>query len=174
MTSTFCPGRTRPWSRTACRAVTDEIGTAAASTADRTRGAGRSFSARARAYFGEAALGEAEHLVSGRHAGDVVADRFHASRELPAAHPGLGRAQAVAGQADRVGQAGHQVPHPAIDTGRVHPQQHLIVSDRRSGALLKPQNIRGLAVAVLNDRLHRRLPRPVVRVPSPPHGAAGR
>jgi hypothetical protein len=39
----------------------------------------------------------------------------------------------------------------------VHAQQHFAVADRRPGDLLEPQHVLGLAVVVLDDRLHRRL-----------------
>ena len=50
MISTFCPGSTRAWSRTACRAVSAETGTAAACSKERFAGLGASLLARARAY----------------------------------------------------------------------------------------------------------------------------
>ena len=50
MIRTFCPACTCAWSRTACKAVSAETGTAAACSKDRFAGLGASLLARARAY----------------------------------------------------------------------------------------------------------------------------
>ena len=50
MIRTFCPACTCAWSRTACRAVSAETGTAAACSKDRLTGLGASLLARVRAY----------------------------------------------------------------------------------------------------------------------------
>ena len=50
MISTFSPAWTRPWSRTACRAVDPETGTAAACSNERFVGFGASLAGRTAAY----------------------------------------------------------------------------------------------------------------------------
>ena len=63
--STFCPGRTFALSRSAWRAVTPEIGTAAASSNERLSGLGTSFSGRVSELREGTRLGDAHHLVAG-------------------------------------------------------------------------------------------------------------
>ena len=46
-----------------------------------------------------------------------------------------------------------------VDTGGMHPQQHLVGARLRPVDLLEPQDV-GLTVDVLDDRLHRRSVRP--------------
>jgi hypothetical protein len=114
---------------------------------------------------GEGTLGDAEDLVAHAERGHVLADGLDAAGDFPAADARLGCADPVAGQPHRVRQPGHQVPDAAIDAGRVHTQQNLAVADHWPGDLFRAQDVAGLAVAVLDDRLHRRcfLRRPVVR-----------
>jgi hypothetical protein len=54
LTSTRCPGRTRPLSRSPCRAVSPATGTAAACSNDRLAGLGTSASAATAAYSAKA------------------------------------------------------------------------------------------------------------------------
>ena len=84
--------------------------------------------------LGEGALADAEHLVARPRT--VVTSAPTASTRPASSRPRtavLRRAQPEAGEADRVGQAGHEVPGAPVDAGRVHPHQHLVVADRRAG-----------------------------------------
>jgi hypothetical protein len=106
--------------------------------------------------LGEAALADTEHLVPGLQRAHPRTDRFDAPGDLPSPNSGAGTADAIACQAYRVGQSGHQVPDAAIDAGRVHTEQHLVVPDLWTVDLLHPQDILGLAVLVLPNRRHPR------------------
>jgi len=107
--------------------------------------------------LGEGAGGHAEHLVSGRELGDVGSDGFDRSGEVPAGVGVLGAAQTEAGEADRIGEPGHNVPGAAVHAGRVHPDQHLVGFDAGLVDLRQPQDVLGCgAVVILDDGLHRR------------------
>ena len=138
------PGR-RPWSRTACRAVSPEMGTAAACSKVRFAGLRASLSARRGAYSAKEPSADAEHLVARLRS---RSRRRRPPRRVPARlRPGIGvlrPAQPEAGEADRVGQAGHDVPGAPVHAGRVHPHQHLVVADRRPVDLREPQDVLGL------------------------------
>jgi hypothetical protein len=114
--------------------------------------------------LGEGALGDAEHLVAHRQRRHGRADRLDAPGDLTAPHPGLGGADSVAREAHRVGQAGHEVPDAPVHAGRVYAQQHLTVADRGPGGLPEAQRLAGLAVMLLDDRLHGRLVRRVAGI----------
>src|ERR1022692_3586535 len=150
MTSTRFPACTCPRSRTACRAVNAETGTAAACVKVRLAGLGASLSGRALAY--SAKEPSAMPNTSSPTCSVVTAG----PGDFPAPHRGLRGADPVACEAHRVGQAGHQVPDAPVDAGGVHAQQYFLVADRGPGDLLEPQHVLGLAVAVLGDRLHGR------------------
>ena len=88
MIRTFCPGWTWPVSRSACRAVGAEMGTAAACSKVRFAGLGASLSSRARAYSAKAPSPDAEHLVARLEPGHVLADRLDAPGDIRAADTG--------------------------------------------------------------------------------------
>jgi hypothetical protein len=97
------------------------------------------------------------HVTGARpQRGHLGADSVDGSGDLPAADPVGPGAQAVPGQPDRIGQAAHQVPHPAVHAGRMHPDQHLVGADRRLLDLLEAQHVVGFAVLVLHDGAHTR------------------
>ena len=100
MTRTCWPAWRRPWSRSACRAVTADTGTAAACSKLRFAGIRASLSGRASAYSANAALLAAEHRLAGLESGHLRADRLDDARQLGAQAGGLRGAQAVAG--DRI------------------------------------------------------------------------
>ena len=105
--------------------------------------------------LGEGSLGDAVDVVARFQGGDVLADGLDPSGDLTAPYSVFRDTQPVARQPDRVGQAGHDVPDAPVHTGGMHPQQHLVGARLRPVDLLEPQDV-GLAVDVLDDRLHRR------------------
>ena len=141
-----------PWSRTACSAVSAEIGTAAACSKERFAGLRRELARLGASVLGERALARAVDLVAGREGGHLRADGLDGSCHAAPRVRGLGRAEPEARDADRVGQAGHHVPRAAIHAGRVHPDEDLVVADRGLGDLGEPEHVLGCgAVFVLDD-----------------------
>ena len=63
--------------------------------------------------------------------------------------------------ADKAGLAGHQVPHTRVPAGGAHPDEHLLLTDRRPAGVTQPEHV-GRAAGVLNDRLQFATP-PMVR-----------
>ncbi len=53
----------------------------------------------------------------------------------------------------QVGLAGHQVPGAPVEAGGGHLDEHLVVTHGRAGDVGETQDV-GVAVAVLDDRLH--------------------
>ena len=80
--------------------------------------------------LGEGALADAEHLVAGLEPGHVLADRLHDAGDVHARDGVLRCPQPVAREADRVRQAGHDVPDAPVDAGGAHADQDLVVADR--------------------------------------------
>ena len=104
----------------------------------------------------ERAVARAVDVVARGELGDVRADGLDGARHAAARVRGLGAAQAEARGADRVGEAGHDVPRAPVDAGRAHAHEDLAVADRRPGDLGEPQDVGGgAAVGVLDDRPHR-------------------
>lgn len=85
--------------------------------------------------LGVGALADPEHLIAGLEAGHVPAHRLHDAGQVHARHGVLGCSQPIAGQADRVGQAGHEVPDTAVHACGVDPDQDLVVGDLGLGNL---------------------------------------
>jgi hypothetical protein len=106
--------------------------------------------------LGEGARAEAVHLVADGEPGHRGADGGHRAGEVAPGH-GIPRPAESEREAQQVRLAGHQVPGAAVDAGRVHPDQHLVVPGLREGDAGQPQHLGG-AVPVLHDRPHRRLP----------------
>ncbi len=96
----------------------------------------------------EGALDDAHHLVAGLEPGDCRTDRLDTPREVPAPDADLRFAEPDH-EAREVRQSRHQVPDVRAATGRVHPDEHVVVPEC--------QDI-GRAVAVLDDRFHRVAP----------------
>ena len=153
MINTRCPGCTRPAVR-ACSAVPPEIPTTAACSNEAFAGLWASLSSRAAAYSAKEPRLIAEHLVAHGEPGDRRADRDDGAGDVQAGHPVLRPAEPEPHHPHQVRRAGHQMPGPPIDTGRVHPDQHLVVGDDRSGDPCRAQHLGG-AVTVLHDRPHR-------------------
>ena len=130
MISTFWPGATFPWSRTAWSAVEPEMASTAACSKPRFAGRGASLPSASAGVLGEGALADAEHLVARPEPGHVRADRLDDPGQVHARDGDLGRAHPEAHEADRIRQAGHDVPDAPVDAGRAHTDQHLAVSDR--------------------------------------------
>src|SRR3954467_9846031 len=135
---TCCPVWTRPWSRTAWRAVSAETGTAAAWSRDSFAGLGASLSGRAREYSANdaspmpnTASPAAKAVTLAPTASTVPARLRPGLRYFGLRRGGWGGGVAVRGgggpnprQADGIGQARHHVPRPPIHTGRTHPHEH--------------------------------------------------
>src|SRR5688572_3262711 len=77
--STVCPGSSRPRSRRPCRAVTAEMGAAAACSKVRLAGLGGQPVRAGGRVLGERAVARAVHLVARREAGHAGADGFDRS-----------------------------------------------------------------------------------------------
>src|ERR671936_599642 len=73
-------------------------------------------------------FGPAEHLLTRLEPGHGATDGFHGPGEVHAQHGDLGPAQPKARDhdADQVGQAGHDVPVPPMEAGRMHLNQDLV------------------------------------------------
>ena len=67
---------------------------------------------------------------------------------------GFLRAAEPEGEAERVGLARHQVPGAAVETGGVHPHEHLVVGEPGAATCAEVQDV-GRAVAVLHVAVHR-------------------
>ena len=156
MINTRCPACTRPAVR-ACSAVPPEIPTTAACSNEAFAGLWASLSSRAAAY--SAKEPRLMPNTSSPTANLVTAEPTAAT--VPATstpgHPVLRPAEPEPDDPHQVRRARHQVPRPPVQTGRVHPQQHLVVGDLGSVDLRRAQHVGG-AVAVLHDRPHHCLP----------------
>src|SRR3954453_15416909 len=84
MMSTFCSGRTFPWSRRPCRAVKPEMATTAACSKVRFADYARELFLKRASVVGEGALADAKHLIARLETGHVLPDRLN--------HPGHVRA----------------------------------------------------------------------------------
>jgi hypothetical protein len=104
--------------------------------------------------FGERAAAGAEHLITRLEAGHVRADRLHDPRHVESSYRVLRGHESVAGDPDRVGQTRHHMPDTLVDAGRLHPHEHVLVSDHRLVDLPKLQDVGRRPVLVLNDRPH--------------------
>src|SRR3954467_10668364 len=152
---TCCPVWTRPWSRTAWRAARAETGTAAAWSKDSLAGLGASLSGRARAY----SANDASPMPNTASPGVKAVTLASTAATVPARlRPGLRyfgpRRRTPPGGWDRAGR-----PARATCLGprwRMHPHEHLVLSDHGPGDLGDPQDVLGRgAVLVLDDRRHR-------------------
>jgi hypothetical protein len=123
MTSTFCPGSIRPWSRSPCRAD----GESRRLLEGEVCGFRRELLLPSERVLGEGALADAEHLIAGSEPARILADRLHDPCEVHAGDGGLGRTEPER-QSSEVGQTGHQVPHAPVHTGRMHAHQRLVVA----------------------------------------------
>src|SRR5215218_8234722 len=85
---------------------------------------------------------------------DLAADRLDDPGEFRAEAGRLGPAQAEAGNADEVGQPGHDVPRAAVKAGRADAYEHRLITDPGRFNVAEVQDI-SRAVAVAHDRLHR-------------------
>ena len=79
--------------------------------------------------LGVGALADAEHLIARLEPAHVLADRLHDPGHVRADDGVLGRAEAVAREAYRVGQTRHDVPDVPTHAGRMHANQYLIVGE---------------------------------------------
>jgi len=85
--------------------------------------------------FCERSLRDAEHGVTWRESGDVLADGLDDPSHFPSADWVLRGSHAVAGEPHRVRQPRHEVPDPALDSGSVHADQYLVGADLGSSDL---------------------------------------
>jgi hypothetical protein len=101
----------------------------------------------------ERAAGDAVHLVADLGSGHLSTDRGHSAGEVPARYPVLRSGEAQARDPHQVWLAGHQVPGAAVESGRMHPHQDVVVSNLRHGDVLVAQHAR-VAVPVLDNGAH--------------------
>ena len=99
----------------------------------------------------------AEHLITRFEPRHARADRLDAPGEVDPRHGVLRCAEAATHEAQHVGHASHGMPHVGMERGRVHADQYLAVPDRRPVDLPELQDVVGIAVRGLDDRLHRSL-----------------
>ena len=159
--STLCPGSSRPRSRRPCRAVTAEMGAAAACSKVRLAGLGASWSAGAVTYSANEPLHVPYTSSPGAKPVDAGGDGFDGSGEASARVWVLGPAEAEPGEAEGIGQAGHDVPGAPVHAGGVHAHQDLAVPDGGHVDLRDLEEVlRRRAVAILNNGLHRGSARP--------------
>ena len=104
--------------------------------------------------LGERARGDPEHLVADGEPGHRGADGHDGAGDVAAGHRVLRPAEAEH-EAQQVGLAGHQVPGAAVETGRVHPHEHLLVADLGPGDPVARRSTSAEPYAVLDDRPHR-------------------
>src|SRR5215208_2491450 len=104
--------------------------------------------------LGVGALSDAEYLIARTEPAHVLADPPHDPGHVRADDGVLGRAEAVASEAYRVGQTRHDVPDVPTHAGRMHAHQYLIVSDLGDADVPEFQDIGG-AVGVPDHCLHR-------------------
>src|SRR5215204_6238381 len=78
--------------------------------------------------LGVGALSDAEHLIAWLEPAHILAHRLHHPGHVRADDGVVGCAEAVAREAYRVGQTHHDVPDVPTHTGRMHVNQHLLVS----------------------------------------------
>ena len=128
MMRTVCPGPTCAWSRTACSAVSAEIGTAAACSNVRFAGFRASLSAPRRHVLGErAAFRDAEDFVARFELRNVCANGFDDAGDAPARVECLRPPKPETCKPNRIGQAGHHMPRASINARRAHPHENLTV-----------------------------------------------
>ena len=107
-----------------------------------------------RGVLGERRAAGAVYRLARLESRDLAADRLDDPGELRAEAGGLGPAQAEAGNADQVGQPGHDVPRAAVKPGRADAYEHRLIADPGHFDVAEVQDI-SRAVAVAHDRLHR-------------------
>src|SRR3954447_15903286 len=157
ITSTDCPACTCPWSRTAWSAVVPVIGTVAASSNERFVGFGASlftpaatYSANAPSQMPYTASPTWNVATSGPTASMRPGDVATTNADL--------RLRQTARGSERERHPRHVVPISGEEARRLDLEQHLTRTGGRSVDVLEVQDVR-LAVLVLDDRLHRTLPK---------------
>ena len=153
MTRTDCPGRSRPTSISARRAVAADTGTTAAWAKDRVAGLGAISGLLGHGVLGEGAGGDAEDLVPDREPRDR-GSRLDDDAGNVAAGNGVLRTGQAHGESHGVWLAGEQVLGAPVEPGGTHLHQHLMGTGPRAGRATDPEHLGG-AVAVLEDRAHR-------------------
>src|SRR5579864_17320 len=103
--------------------------------------------------LGESARAPAEHLVSWPELRDGTAYSLDRARDIRPRNAVLRLADAD-GHAREVRHASHEDPVADMDRGRVDADQNLDILGHRPGDFLDAQHRAGLAVNVLDDRLH--------------------
>lgn len=98
----------------------------------------------------------ADHLVADAERRDPGTHGFDHPGQCFAAHPQPRRAQAVA-QADDARKAVHQAPVADVRAGRADTDEHLALAWYGPVDLREAQDV-GVAVSILDDRLHRSSP----------------
>ena len=158
MTRTCWPARTCPRSRSACSAVTAEIGHGGGLLEAQVRRHPRELVRFRRGVLGERSTARAEHRLARFEPRHVGADRLDDPGQLRTQSGDLRPAQPVAGGPEQVGQPSHDVPRAPVQAGRADAHEHLFITDIGHLHLAEAQDVSG-AVTVADDRLHRLAPR---------------
>jgi hypothetical protein len=157
LTRTFSPGRTCAQSRTACSAVTPETGRDAACSNVIVAGLAQIMSRGARAYSAKpppltVRPHQPEDLVAHVDIGDLRADLGDRASDLSPSDR-VPRSPQSGGKTDDVGDAARGDTVRVADAGRVHADQHVVITGRRRVDLPQFEDVRR-AVLALDDRLH--------------------
>src|ERR671933_1507443 len=151
---TVCPGCTLAMSRSACRAVKADIGTAAACSMVRLAGFGAKLSAGAHAYSARVPV----VLQPNTSLPSSSPCTFLPTASTRPATSAPGDTVAWPAQPERQAQdvrhAGHEEVVAGVDSSRMHAHEHVVIADHRLGDLRVLEHV-GSALAVLNDGHHR-------------------
>src|SRR4029077_9376990 len=166
MIRTFWPGWIPP-ARSPCSAVTAASGTAAACSKVRFPGLGARPSWRIAMYSAKAPWPKPYTSSPGLNAVTALPGPLHRSSEVPARDRELRFADAPQSRrAEQERLAADEVPVPRIGRASTHRHQHVLRAGDRHLHLGQVQDILWRPVPVLDDRLHRVLPRgPCPRIP---------
>src|SRR5918911_1406914 len=153
---TVCPGCTLAMSRSACRAVKADIGTAAACSMVRLAGFGAKLSAGAHAYSARVPVVLQPNTSSPSSSPCTFLPT--ASTRPATSAPGTPLRGRRSPNARRrtygTPVIGHEEVVARVDSSRMHAHEHVVIVDHRLGDLRVLEHV-GSAVAVLNDGHHR-------------------
>ena len=151
--STCCPGRTRPASRSAWRAVSPRDPDDGCLIEGHARGLARELVLAGGRVLREGASADAEHLIADLEPAHIRAGRHDRARDVESGNRVLGPAQAEPHEANQIRLARHQVPRTAVEPGSGYPNEDLVVPHRGPVDLFDAEHVGG-AVLGLDDRPH--------------------
>ena len=158
MISTRCSGRIPPISRNPCRAVTAEVGTAAALHEIDIRRLDRDLVFPSARELGKSAAADAEHLITATESSNMASNHLDLACDVVPKNVMPWRREAIAHDADQVGQPGHEVPYAWIETSRMNPDQDIVRTGHRLIDVRESQHV-SRPVFVLYNRVHDRCSR---------------